>query len=100
MLFLHPVLQHVLTVKGQDKFIDFNSYLSFTDGRAALAGAEDVLRFRFRFCNLKGILLYLEGSNGFFALGVNDKRLYLEWKTNHKLVEVRDRMQLNILLSE
>ena len=46
---------------------------------------------RFRFCNDRGILIYQDGSiggTGFFALGVNSGKIYLEWKTNSKLIEV------------
>ena len=64
---------------------------TWPSGRGAeqLAGAEYILTVRFSFCNERGILLYLDGLEGFFALGINNGRIYLEWKTNHELIEVR-----------
>lgn len=86
IVLLH--LFFLVQAKGDGKFIGTNSYLAFTDGRSALAGAEDKIAIKFRFCNARGILLYLGGTNGFFAMGISNGKIYLEWKTNHKLVEV------------
>ncbi|KAI8485011.1 hypothetical protein Bbelb_372570 [Branchiostoma belcheri] len=62
-----------------EKYIDKNGYLKWNLGSNVLVGAENRLEFRFRYCNNKGVLIYQQGEGrNFFALGVNDERLYIE----------------------
>ncbi|KAI8490939.1 hypothetical protein Bbelb_313580 [Branchiostoma belcheri] len=62
-----------------EKYIDKYGYLKWNLGSNVLVGAENRLDFRFRYCNNKGVLIYQQGEGrNFFALGVNDERLYIE----------------------
>ena len=68
--------------------MDINSYLRYDGSRNLLEGAENVLNFKFRFCNDHGVLIYQGGDDAFFALGIHSEKIYLEWKTPEKLIEV------------
>ena len=70
-------------------YFDYNSYLRYGAGRYVLTGAETRLSFRFRYCSVAGgLLIYQDGLNGYFSLGVNSRNIYLEWKTSNNLIEV------------
>ncbi len=56
--------------------------------RNVLAGLENRVTVNFTLCNDRGILLYKDDPDGFFALGVHSARIYLEWKTTSEIVEV------------
>nr|XP_054769341.1 uncharacterized protein LOC129277154 [Lytechinus pictus] len=82
-----------------EKYIDIDAYIRYNSVSDAslnqLRGAEQVLEFSFRYCHDPGMLIYQEGGNTeaerglFFALGVNNQRLYLEWKVEaDSLVEL------------
>ena len=82
-----------------EKYIDVDGYIKYDAVSVAtsnqLRGAEQVLEFSFRYCHDPGMLIYQEGGNSaaerdlFFALGVNQGKLYLEWKVDRdSLVEV------------
>ena len=90
-LFLFTVVASSIlpTINGAETFLDVNSYLLFSGERHILNGAERSLGFGFRFCNDKGMLLYQNGGGGFFAVGVNAGRIYLEWKNTNGIIEVR-----------
>ena len=72
-----------------DVYFGGNSYMTYNPGRNILAGLESSFTVTFTYCNNKGILLYKDDSVGFFALGVHTGRIYLEWKTNSEIVEVK-----------
>eukprot|EP00058_Branchiostoma_floridae_P004804 XP_002590292.1 hypothetical protein BRAFLDRAFT_76538 [Branchiostoma floridae] len=72
-----------------EKFIDKNGYLKWNLGSDVLVGAETRLEFTFRYCNNKGVLIYQQGEGrNFFALGVNDQRLYIEASIDGLAVEM------------
>ncbi|XP_035659640.1 protein crumbs-like [Branchiostoma floridae] len=72
-----------------EKFIDKNGYLKWNLGSNVLVGAETRLEFTFRYCNNKGVLIYQQGEGrNFFALGVNDQRLYIEASIDGLAVEM------------
>ncbi|XP_019617274.1 PREDICTED: uncharacterized protein LOC109464676 [Branchiostoma belcheri] len=72
-----------------EKYIDKNGYLKWNLGSNVLVGAENRLEFRFRYCNNKGVLIYQQGEGrNFFALGVNDERLYIEASIDGLAVEM------------
>ena len=78
----------LVSVGAAEIFLDVNSYLQYSSSRGILHGAEDSITFRFRFCNDKGMLIYQNGGAGFFALGVNSGKIYIEWSTSDTTVEV------------
>ncbi|XP_066279600.1 uncharacterized protein [Branchiostoma lanceolatum] len=72
-----------------EKYIDKSGYLKWNLGTNVLQGAQDRLEFRFRYCNNKGVLIYQQGEGrNFFALGVNNERLYIEASINQLAVEM------------
>lgn len=88
-----------ISTTAAEKYIDIDAYIRYNSVSNAslnqLRGAEQVLEFSFRYCHDPGMLIYQEGGNTeaqrdlFFALGVNNQRLYLEWKVEaDSLVEV------------
>jgi len=44
------------------------------------------------------MLIYQNGGAGYFAVGVNDGRIYLEWKMENKIIEVNRRTGKDIIL--
>eukprot|EP00057_Strongylocentrotus_purpuratus_P029538 XP_011684012.1 PREDICTED: protocadherin Fat 1-like [Strongylocentrotus purpuratus] len=88
-----------ISTTAAEKYIDIDAYIRYNSVSNAslnqLRGAEQVLEFSFRYCHDPGMLIYQEGGNTeaqrdlFFALGVNNQRLYLEWKVEaDSLVEL------------
>ncbi|XP_078617495.1 uncharacterized protein LOC144885449 [Branchiostoma floridae x Branchiostoma japonicum] len=72
-----------------EKYIDKYGYLKWNSRSNILQGAETRLEFRFRYCNNKGVLIYQQGEGrNFFALGVNDERLYIEASIDGLAVEM------------
>ncbi|CAH1247908.1 FAT1 [Branchiostoma lanceolatum] len=72
-----------------EKYIDKSGYLKWNLGSNVLQGAQDRLEFRFRYCNKQGVLIYQQGEGrNFFALGVNNERLYIEASINQLAVEM------------
>lgn len=89
-----------ISTTAAEKYVDIDAYIRYNSVSNAslnqLRGAEQVLEFSFRYCHDPGMLIYQEGGNTeaqrdlFFALGVNNQRLYLEWKVEaDSLVEVQ-----------
>ena len=77
-----------IITRAAEVHLDVNSYLRYSGSTSPLQGAENLLRFKFRFCSNHGMLLYQEDGDKFFALGVNAGKVYLEWKTSDRLIEV------------
>lgn len=75
-------------IPGEAYYVDVDTYIRFPASSASLTGADNLLGFQFRFCNDRGMLIYQEGGDNFFALGVNSGKIYIEWKTSNKVVEV------------
>ncbi|XP_078618129.1 uncharacterized protein LOC144885854 [Branchiostoma floridae x Branchiostoma japonicum] len=89
MLLLLVFLVASLHQTTGEKFIDKNGYLKWNLGSNVLVGAETRLEFTFRYCNNKGVLIYQQGEGrNFFALGVNDQRLYIEASIDGLAVEM------------
>ena len=70
----------------QAVFLDLHSYLRYPTG--TLVGGENSLTVQFRFCSDHGMLLYQNGGDRFFAMGIHSSRLYLEWKMSNTVIEV------------
>ena len=99
---MHISAIHVDISGGQalpEKYIDIDAYIRYNGvldpATNQLTGAESVLEFRFKYCNDYGMLIYQDGGSSpgkqglFFALGVNSRKIYLEWRvTTGVLVEV------------
>ena len=82
-------------------YYGFDGYSKFPSANDNLSKANESISFEFKFCQTDGILLYATDEERvlYFAIGVYQSRILLEFDLGDGLREVSEKIYLALLLA-